>query len=142
MNGDSQAIRTPFLPNALNLESAIDKVSFQANHQKVANAMLKRFGLLVADACNGKEAIEQEKHHKFDLIFMDIQMPKMDGITATKIIRTKDTLESQSAPIVALTANAMPDDVNQCLNSGMNGFISKLMTAQSIEARLKRRLAD
>jgi len=92
--------------------------------------MLEKLGLQITLATNGQEAVDLVQKNDFDLILMDIQMPIMDGYTATAIIRQcSDTL--QQIPIIALTANAMFDDQQKCLDAGMNDFLSKpFMLAQ------------
>lgn len=97
-------------------------------NQEVIRRMLKLEGFHnITMAANGAEAVDLvngsfEKMALFDMIFMDVQMPKMDGLTATKIIR--NTLKFQN-PIIALTAFADASNVKECLNSGMSGFLSK-----------------
>ncbi len=92
-------------------------------NQQVACSMLKAIGYQVEHvANNGLEAVEAVKNHSYDLILMDIQMPKMDGLTATKIIRTELTSQVQ---IIAMTADVMPEDRQACIDAGMNDYISK-----------------
>jgi CheY-like chemotaxis protein len=77
----------------------------------------------------------QETNVTFDFIFMDVQMPVMDGLTATKMIR--QALSSETRPwIVALTADALPEDYNTCINVGMNDYISKPINIEQIERSL------
>jgi len=93
-------------------------------NQKLAKMMLTKAGYGVVVANNGKEAVEKYTKHPddFDLIFMDVQMPEMDGMEATKIIKKKgfDTI-----PIVAMTAHAMKGDREMCLEAGMDDYITK-----------------
>lgn len=81
---------------------------------------------------NGKEAVEIYSKDKYDIIFMDIQMPEMDGYQATQEIRKLDG-ENKNTPIVAITANALDGDKEQCLEAGMNDYISKPIRAEQIE---------
>ena len=90
-------------------------------NQKLALKVLKKMGHNVELAKNGKEAIEMVTANKYDLIFMDVQMPVMGGIEATEALR-KSGIET---PIIALTANAFEQDRLSCLNAGMNDFASK-----------------
>ena len=92
-------------------------------NQQVAREMLEVYGLQVDIAENGKEAILLTKAKKYACVLMDMQMPVMDGITATKILR-KDTAFS-STPIVAMTANATREERQKCIDSGMNAFLGK-----------------
>ena len=77
-------------------------------------------------ANDGKEAVEKLSHNNYDLVLMDIQMPEMDGIEATTIIRKKEKQENaKMIPIIALTAYAMKGDKERFLKAGMNSYISK-----------------
>ncbi|HPH97459.1 MAG TPA: ATP-binding protein [Anaerolineaceae bacterium] len=93
-------------------------------NQKVATLMLDRLGYRIDIASNGFEAIQSVQRQAYDLIFMDIQMPEMDGVEATKHIR--ETLAAASQPyIIAMTANAMEGDRESYLAAGMNDYVSK-----------------
>jgi CheY-like chemotaxis protein len=74
---------------------------------------------------NGEEAIDAFKKEDFDLILMDVQMPVMNGYEATKIIRTLEAENNTHIPIIALTAYAMTSDKDQCIDAGMDDYISK-----------------
>jgi CheY-like chemotaxis protein len=93
-------------------------------NQKLAKIMLKKAGYKVEMASNGKEAVEKftSNPDDFDLIFMDIQMPEMDGAKATRTIRQKGF---GKIPIVAMTAHAMKGDREKCLKAGMDDYITK-----------------
>jgi CheY-like chemotaxis protein len=91
----------------------------------VAQRMLETFGCHVDTASNGKEAIEQYQQKDYDLIFMDCQMPEMDGYEATKIIRSFEQRGGPHVPIVALTANALEGDRDTCLAAGMDEYLGK-----------------
>ncbi|MEO5564141.1 MAG: response regulator, partial [Chitinophagaceae bacterium] len=91
-------------------------------NQHLIKHLLKNWGFEFDLVFNGAQAIESMKKHNYDLVLMDIQMPEMDGHTATRIIRT----EMKSAvPIIAMTAHAMAGEREKCINSGMNDYISK-----------------
>ena len=99
-------------------------------NQMVAKLMLQRLGYQInAIANNGLEALQAVQNYDYDLILMDVQMPKMDGLTATKMIRTG--LKSH-VRIVAMTADAMPEDRQACLDAGMDDFISKPISIQAL----------
>ncbi|MEF3255240.1 MAG: response regulator [Deferribacterales bacterium] len=88
--------------------------------------MLNNLGINSIDnAYNGIEAIEKVKMNRYDLIFMDVQMPEMDGVTATKMIRSFDNIPNKDIIIVALTADTFEENIDSCLNAGMNYFLSK-----------------
>ncbi|MBE9541732.1 MAG: response regulator, partial [Proteobacteria bacterium] len=92
-------------------------------NQEIALAILESAGIFVEIAKNGKEAVKAAHRNYFDAVLMDIQMPKMDGYEATKIIRLDSRFTS--LPIIAMTAHAMKGDEEKCLKAGMDGYISK-----------------
>jgi PAS domain S-box-containing protein len=94
-------------------------------NQKVALSMLKKLGLRPDVATTGKEAVEISQQADYDLIFMDCQMPEMDGYEATAAIRACERMQGRHVPIIALTANALNDERQRCLQSGMDDYISK-----------------
>ncbi|MDO9628577.1 MAG: response regulator [Acholeplasmataceae bacterium] len=96
--------------------------------QKLAHRILTNMGMVVAVANNGKVAVDLVKSNIYDLIILDIQMPIMDGIEATKQIRAFN----QETPILALTANAFSEDRALCLEAGMNDYISKPIDPKSL----------
>jgi CheY-like chemotaxis protein len=104
-------------------------------NQKVAVRFLERVGCRVRVACNGIEAIKAYDEEQFDLILMDLQMPMMDGITATRRIRALQGGGRQT-PIFALTANAMPGQESRCLEAGMDGFMTKPLHLEKLRAML------
>ncbi len=92
-------------------------------NQRVATALLKAAGFRIEIVGNGKLAVERAQAETFDIILMDVQMPVMDGLVATRKLRELDQL--RSTPIVGLTAGAMEDDRHRCLAAGMNDYLSK-----------------
>jgi CheY-like chemotaxis protein len=99
-------------------------------NQLVATSILKKAGFLVKVANNGREAVEMVQAEPYDLVLMDIQMPEMDGLEATKIIRSIDGFST--IPIVAMTAHAMSGDKELSLKSGMNDHINKPIDVQEL----------
>ena len=93
-------------------------------NQKVAVRFLERMGCHVRVADNGAEGVRAYQEGRFDLILMDLQMPVMDGLTATRRIREIEKSQRMT-PIVALTANAMSGQLERCMEAGMNGFLTK-----------------
>jgi CheY-like chemotaxis protein len=79
----------------------------------------------IYEAVNGKIAYDLTQKHKFDLIFMDVQMPEMDGNDATKAIRSYELLNKMHTPIVGLTAGALKEEKEKCMEAGMNEFLTK-----------------
>ncbi|MCP4104190.1 MAG: response regulator [Desulfobacteraceae bacterium] len=94
-------------------------------NRKLAVSLLETRGHEVIVAENGKAAVEAFEREQFDLILMDIQMPEMDGIEATRIIRNKEKVTGGHVPIVAMTALVMQSDRENCLKSGMDSYITK-----------------
>ncbi|MEM9457497.1 MAG: response regulator, partial [Myxococcota bacterium] len=94
-------------------------------NQKVAQRMLIDLGCRVDLANNGTEALELIELVSYAVVFMDIQMPLLDGLQATAAIRTREQGGNRHLPIVAMTAHAMPADRQRCLDAGMDGYISK-----------------
>jgi len=92
-------------------------------NQRVAIAFIKKTGFKIDIASNGQEALLATRNKKYDLILMDVQMPKMDGLEATIEIRKENS--SKDLPIIAMTANAMKGDKEKCLAAGMNDYLSK-----------------
>ena len=99
-------------------------------NQKILALFLERMGYKPDVANNGLEVLESLKDKAYDLIFMDMQMPEMDGITATRRIRQD---AKQNPWIVALTANALPEDRKLCLEAGMNDFTTKPIQLKNIQ---------
>ncbi|MFA7257063.1 MAG: ATP-binding protein, partial [Kiritimatiellales bacterium] len=106
-------------------------------NQKVATAMIKKLGCTVTVAPNGARALEQIALRKFDLIFMDCQMPIMDGFEATRAIRQM-VGEIRDIPIVAMTAHALKEDRQRCLDVGMDDYLSKPVHLDLLIAILKK----
>ncbi|MBF8962741.1 PAS domain S-box protein [Pontibacter sp. FD36] len=92
-------------------------------NQKVAFKLLERLGCRTDVASNGYEAIDRALNNGYDMVFMDIQMPEMDGVTATSIIQEK--LGNDSPPVVAMTAYSMREDAEKFMSQGMDDYISK-----------------
>jgi signal transduction histidine kinase len=102
----------------------------------VAVGILANLGWKVETAGNGLEALDAHERHHFDVIFMDCQMPKMDGFEATTEIRRREKAGTVRTPIVALTASADDSNRERCLNAGMDDFVPKPFTRQQIKAVL------
>lgn len=106
-------------------ETSIILVEDNMINQEVAKTILQKKGFLVDIAANGMEAIESLGRKEYDLILMDLQMPIMDGLEATSIIRSDSDRRIRNIPIIAMTANAMSGDQEKCIIAGMNDYISK-----------------
>jgi CheY-like chemotaxis protein len=102
-------------------------------NQFLMQLLLKRIGCSFDLAANGQEAVDKVKVNKFDVIFMDLRMPVLDGFEATEIIR-KDI--DKTVPIVAVSAHVLEDVVNKCFTVGMNAFIAKGTDIKNFEKEL------
>ena len=106
---------------------------------EIATIMLQDLDLIVTPAQNGKEALdifEQSDTHTFDYIFMDVMMPVMDGLEATRRIRSLDREDAKTTPIIALSANAFEDDIKECLDAGMNAHVAKPIDVHALKEEL------
>lgn len=108
-------------------------------NQQVVIHTLEKLGFNATVAANGEEVLKQLEYHTFDIVFMDIQMPKMDGFEATRRVRSyhSDKMNSK-IPIVAMTAHTMEGDKERCLSAGMNDYISKPINRSELKAVLNR----
>ncbi|KZN61511.1 PAS domain-containing hybrid sensor histidine kinase/response regulator [Pseudoalteromonas luteoviolacea] len=102
----------------------------QPVNQEIAVEILSFHGAQVSVANNGEIAIQQVTNTQFDVVLMDMQMPVMDGIQATKLIR--ESISPDSLPILAMTANAMGPDIQLCLDAGMNGHVAKPIDVEGL----------
>ena len=100
--------------------------------QKVARKMMERIGCQVDTAMSGREVLDKLETHDYDLIFMDCQMPEMDGYETTREIRRR-TWKAGKTPIIALTAHAMDGDREKCLKAGMDDYISKPVKSEDLK---------
>ncbi len=107
-------------------------VEDNAVNQKVARRMIEHFGCRVDVAANGREAVALTEHLFYDVIFMDVHMPEMDGFTATAAIRERERHTDKHSIIVAMTARAMAGDRERCLAAGMDGYVSKPITIERV----------
>ncbi|HEX4603367.1 MAG TPA: response regulator, partial [Candidatus Angelobacter sp.] len=107
-------------------------------NQKVAIGMLEMGNHTVIVAGNGRLAVEAHQQQEFDLILMDMHMPEMDGLEATRLIKQRQAVTGIRVPIVAMTANAMTGDREKCLTAGMDDYVSKPISRDELEAALLR----
>jgi two-component system, sensor histidine kinase and response regulator len=108
-------------------------------NQMVAKSFLERHGCIVTLADNGAEGVKVYESGQFDLVFMDMQMPVMDGLTATRKIRDFEGWRPRT-PIVALTANAMAGQAERCIAAGMDGFLTKPLESARLREVLNQYL--
>ena len=128
-------------PSAIQLSSGLRVLLADDNlvNQKVATHMLKRCGAQVHCVGNGIEALQALRDADFDVVLMDCQMPDMDGFEATRQLRNSpDLFRNPNVTVIALTANALATDREQCLAAGMNDFLSKPIDRDRLEESLLR----
>ena len=111
-------------------------------NREIVITLLEDFNLQITEAEDGQKAFEvfAANPEKFDLIFMDIHMPGVDGYETTKLIRAMDHPRAKTVPIIAMTANVFKEDVNRCIAAGMNGHIGKPLDFVEVTAVLKKYL--
>ncbi|MDY6987826.1 MAG: response regulator [Thermodesulfobacteriota bacterium] len=109
-----------------------------AVNQKVVSRILEKHDHTVVLAGNGKEAVHALENDSFDIVLMDVQMPEMDGLEATKAIREAESGLATRIPIIALTAHAMKGDRDQCLKAGMDDYVSKPVKSEELFQAMAR----
>ena len=108
---------------------------------EIISAILNMFGITSERAENGRVCVEKMRgaaEGSYDLIFMDIQMPEMNGLDATRNIRALPNPWASSIPIIAMTADAFSENVTECLNAGMNGHIAKPVDIKLVIKEIRR----
>ena len=108
---------------------------------EIAEVLLRDEGASVQVVRDGQQAIDAFAGHPqgtYDAILMDIMMPKVDGYTATKVIRSTNRPDAKAIPIIAMTANAFEEDVKQCLEAGMNAHLSKPLQMEKVVAAIAK----
>ncbi|MDL2292381.1 response regulator [Acholeplasma sp. OttesenSCG-928-E16] len=113
-------------------------------NREVFTAILESTGIKIDSVENGLLAVEsfKENPNKYDLIMMDVQMPEMDGLTATKVIRNLDTEKAKTIPIIAMTANVFKEDVEKSLSAGMNDHLGKPIDYELLVQKLRKYLIN
>ncbi|MCL2191882.1 MAG: PAS domain S-box protein [Treponema sp.] len=111
-------------------------------NREIVVALLEPTGITVDCAEDGKQALRMfaEAPDRYDMIFMDLQMPKLNGIAATRRIRKLDTEKAKAIPIVAMTANVFQEDIDECLSNGMNDHLGKPLDFNQVLEKLRRYL--
>jgi CheY-like chemotaxis protein len=129
----SQAVIASLIPGRVLL------VDDNRVNQQLAGAMLDRLGLAYTCAANGIDALSRLASADFSLVLMDMEMPEMDGVTATREFRARES-ESGDAhlPIIAMTANALQEDRERCFAAGMDGYISKPISLTALQGEIRR----
>ena len=104
-------------------------------HQKLAIALLHKAGYLVVVANNGREAVEALEIEDFDLVLMDVEMPVMNGLEATTVIRQREHKIGGHIPVVGVTSTAIPEE---CLAAGMDAHLSKPLRAETLHRTVQQ----
>ena len=107
-------------------------------NQRLAVKLLQKQGHRVTVAANGREAVSLVERHNFDIVLMDVQMPDLNGFEATAAIRASEQAAGRHVPVVAMTAHALKGDRDRCLAAGMDGYISKPISARELMEVLDR----
>ena len=109
-------------------------------NQKLASAMLTRLKLTFDVVSNGQEAVDMSAAHTYALVLMDMEMPVLDGVSATQAIRAREQANgtTRPLPIIAMTANALQEDRDRCMAAGMDGYIAKPVNLRALETELRR----
>jgi two-component system sensor histidine kinase/response regulator len=94
-------------------------------NQRITSRFLQKLGIECEVVANGEEAIQALKQRDFDLVLMDVQMPVMDGLEATQLLRRREVGTERRVPVVAMTAHALPSDRERCIEAGMDDYLSK-----------------
>ena len=108
---------------------------------EIISTMLSMFGITSERAENGRICVEkmaEATEGRYDLIFMDVQMPEMNGLDATRHIRKQENRWAASIPIIAMTADAFSENVAECLQAGMNGHIAKPIDLKLVVKEIRR----
>jgi CheY-like chemotaxis protein/two-component sensor histidine kinase len=113
-------------------------------NREIVMALLEPTNIKIDCAVNGAEALKlfSQAHDSYDVILMDIQMPEMDGFTASRAIRALDVPNAASIPIVAMTANVFKEDIEKCLEAGMTDHLGKPLDFNEVLATLKKYLGE
>ncbi|MBC7853178.1 MAG: response regulator, partial [Pirellulaceae bacterium] len=133
------APKQPDSPRVLMSPAAASRILLAEDglvNQKVALSLLAKKGHQVTLATTGKEALAALDRQPFDLVLMDVRMPEMDGLEATRIIRTSEQRTGKHLPIIAMTAGNSPQDIQRCLTAGMEAFVSKPIRQELLFATL------
>jgi CheY-like chemotaxis protein len=138
--GDRRPVASPIITRHVATEVGLKGIKVLVvddvvSNQQLMKAYLGMFGCISEFAGNGQEAIDKIKSGTYDICLMDVQMPVLDGIEATKIIRAEI---SKGLPIIALTAAVMKEDIQRALDAGMNDFLTKPLEINTLKTKLLR----
>lgn len=109
-------------------------------NQKLALRILEKLGFKADVVANGNEAVQAVAAIPYDLVFMDVQMPLMDGVEATRLIREREKLTGKRLPIIALTAHALTGDRERFLDAGLDDYVAKPLKLDDLVSAIDRQL--
>jgi CheY-like chemotaxis protein len=107
-------------------------------NQKLGRRLLEKQGHTVVVAGNGREGLEELEKQPFDLVLMDVQMPELDGLEATRLLRSREQGTGRHVIVLAMTACAMTGDREKCLQAGMDGYLSKPIQPQELSGAIEQ----
>jgi signal transduction histidine kinase/ActR/RegA family two-component response regulator len=140
MIAGAEATASPVDPEGADRALRVLVVDDHPANREVARLMLSAIGCEVAEAADGDEAVDMARTDAFDLILMDVRMPRVDGLAATRMIRALPGTVADT-PILAVTADAMPEDAARCLGAGMNAHLAKPISHLALYAAMETLLA-
>ncbi|MEI6062597.1 MAG: response regulator, partial [Bacteroidota bacterium] len=109
-------------------------------NQRIISALIQKTNLVMDIVSDGSEAVHAVRSNSYSLVLMDVQMPVMDGLTATRLIR--EEFQMKKLPIIAMTANAMKGDREKCMSAGMNDYLSKPINPNELFALFEHWILD
>lgn len=110
-------------------------------NRKLATLLLEDSGYRISSVTNGQEAVDALKENEYDIVLMDVEMPGMDGLTATEIIRNPGSgVINNTITIIAMTAHALDEDRQRCLDAGMDDFVSKPILSHDLVQVIEKNL--
>ena len=131
------------LPDFAHRKARILLAEDNITNQQVAQGILKKLGLSADVVANGREAIDALKTLPYDIVLMDVQMPVMDGLEATRQIRNhRSAITNRSIPIIAMTAHAMLGDKENCIEAGMDDYVTKPVSPRTLAEALEKWLPE
>jgi PAS domain S-box-containing protein len=131
------------LPDFAHRKARILLADDNITNQQVALGILKKLGLSADSVANGREALDALKSLPYDLVLMDVQMPEMDGLEATRQIRNpRSAIPNRSIPIIAMTAHAMQGDKEKCLEAGMDDYVVKPVSPRALAEAMEKWLPE
>jgi len=140
VNGDTQKITNSCQIQAEHISQRVLDILVTDDlsvNRELAEAILSRFGHRVTVACSGQEALDACAAKKFDLVFMDVQMPGMDGLQSTRVLRISEQQSRTRTPVIALTAYTASEDRQKCIAAGMDGYLCKPFKIDEMLATLQ-----